>query len=312
MANPWGDDRCFYSYNRYLERTFGERLQKIPIDAGFTCPNRDGTCGTGGCTYCLNSAFNPPYCQPRKSIPQQINDGITFFANQRSQTNKCLAYFQAFSNTHDKVENLQAKYEEALSHPAVRGIVIATRPDCIDSDRLALLAWLQKRTYVALELGIESLQDRTLQRINRGHDVQCTLTALESISRHGLPVCGHLIFGLPGETPGLWFQDLEVINKLALNSIKFHQLQIIKGTQMEMDFQENRSDFHTFTFESYVSFIANYIAQLRPDIAIERLAGEVPPRFIGQQNWQGKRYYELVAAVESKLQQIGKCQGADF
>lgn len=312
MINSWGDARRFYSYNRYLERTFGERLQKIPIDAGFTCPNRDGTCGTDGCSYCLNAAFSPPYCQPRKSITQQIDDGIRFFAKQRSQANKYLAYFQAFSNTHDNIEKLQAKYEEALAHPAVLGIVIATRPDCIDSGKLELLDTLQKRAYVALELGIETLQDRTLQRINRGHDVQCTLTAIENIARFGFPLCGHLIFGLPGETPDTWFQDLKIINTLFLSSIKFHQLQIIKGTRMELDFQETPSDFHTFTFKSYVSFIAAYIAQLRPGLAIERLAGEVPPRFIGQQNWQGKRYYELVAAVEAEMEQIGSRQGTDF
>lgn len=312
MLNPWGDSRRFYTYNRYLERTFGKRLQKIPIDAGFSCPNRDGTSGTGGCSYCLNAAFNPSYCISTKSITEQLSDGLLFFAKMRSQADGCLAYFQAFSNTHGQLQSLAHKYEEALAHPNVRGIVIATRPDCIDSEKLDLLAALQQRTYVALEIGIESIHDGTLRRINRGHDVQCTLTALESIAPYGIPVCGHLIFGLPGETPDTWFQDLRTINTLPLNSVKFHQLQIIKGTQMERDFQEHRADFHTFTFDTYVAFVADYLTLLRPDIAVERLAGEVPPRFIGQPIWQGKRYYELVAAVETELKRKNKCQGADF
>jgi len=312
MTYTWGDNRRFYSYNRYLERTFGTRLQKIPIDAGFTCPNRDGTCGTGGCTYCLNAAFNPAYCQSSKSISMQINNGIAFFANQRSQSDRYLAYFQAFSNTHGDISTLKAKYSESLTNPTIGGIVIATRPDCIDTQKLDLLAALQQKTYVALEIGIETLHDATLRHINRGHDAKCTLDAINRIAQYHIPVCGHLIFGLPGENPDTWIDDLKTINHLALNSLKFHQLQIIKGTRMAMDFEENPDNFYPFTFDSYIKFISDYLAKLNPEIAIERLAGEVPPRFIQLQNWNGRRYYELVVSVESALEQTGKWQGADF
>lgn len=306
---PWGDHRRFNSYNHFSQVRFGGRVQRIPIDAGFTCPNRDGSRGTGGCTYCLNNAFNPPYCNRLSSITQQIDDGIAFYQKRRGASNNYLAYFQAYSNTYAPLDRLQTLYEEALSHLKINGLVIATRPDCIDMPLLDYLSDLQTRTYITLELGIESWHDDTLRRINRGHDAATAIQALKDIDQHNIPVGIHLIFGLPGESPDTWLNDTQIINNLPVQHIKIHQLQIIKGTPMEQDFFTHRKDFHLFTPDSYVNFVADYLERLSPDIVIDRLAGEVPPRFLAFSNWDRLRYDELVKRIEIRLKERDTWQG---
>lgn len=306
---PWGDERRFHSYNLFLRQQFGGRLQKLTIDAGFTCPNRDGRCGTGGCTYCLNAAFNPNYCTPAKSIATQLTEGMEFHRHRSRNLHGYLAYFQAFSNTYAPLEKLRALYEEALTVPGVQGLIIATRPDCLGDDVLDYLQELSARTYVSVEIGIESFRDETLGRIHRGHNSVCAIEAVERTHARGIPVGTHLIFGLPGETPEHWMEDLAIVNRLPVHDIKFHQLQILKGTQMERDFTAHPTDFHRFTFEEYLEFIVTYLEHLRPGIVIERFASEVPPRLLAVPGWKNIRYDAVLRCIEEALEHRNTWQG---
>lgn len=310
---PWGDTRRFHSYNNFLLKQFGCRPQKVAIDAGFTCPNRDGRCGTGGCTFCLNNAFNPAYCDQQKSITQQLADGVAFHQQRRnSQSKPILAYFQAYSNTYAPLEHLQALYEEALQHPDVCGIIIATRPDCLNEAILDYLEELQTKTYVTLEVGLESCNDETLHRINRGHTLDCAIKAFEQIAKHHIPVGTHLIFGFPGEQPQQWLEELSIINSLSLHNIKFHQLQIIHGTVMAAAYATHPEVYPTLTFEAYTDFMTTYLERLDPNIIVERFASEVPPRYLARPGWGGIRYDAVVKAIEEKLERNNSWQGKLF
>ncbi len=306
---PWGDTRRFNSYIRFSRSHFGKRMQRIAINGGFTCPNRDGHCSTGGCTFCSNEAFMPAYCSPQKNVTRQIDDGIAFFRKPRNEQTGYLAYFQAYTGTYAPLPVLRTRYEEALQHPAISGIVISTRPDCISEPLLCYLEDLQQHTYVQLELGIESLQERTLARINRGHNVACTLEALQHIESHNIPIGGHLIFGLPGETPEQWLKEVNIVNRLPLHDLKFHQLQIIRGTRMEEDFRLHPHDFHLFTCDDYIRFIAQYLSRLRADIVVARLASEVSSACLAVTPWQGAKYDTLVQGVEKELERLDLWQG---
>ena len=311
MTYPWGDHRRFYSYSRFLQQQFGERVQKLTLDAGFTCPNRDGTVGTGGCTYCLNDAFNPSYCTATKPVAQQIEEGIAFHRNHyHGET--YLAYFQAFSNTHAPLEQLREIYRPALEHPQVTGIIIGTRPDCVDEAKLDFFAELQRRMFVSIEYGVESCHDETLRRINRGHSFGCAADTIRRTAERGIHCAAHLIYGLPGETPEMWVDDLKEINTLPLNSVKFHQLQIIKGTAMQQDYKLNPSDFHLFTKEEYIRFIVQVTERLNPSFAIERFAGSVPPRFLFLNNWKGERYDVILHKIEKRMEELDTYQGKFF
>ena len=311
MTYPWGDHRRFYSYHRFLQQQFGERVQKLTLDAGFTCPNRNGTVGTGGCTYCLNDAFNPSYCSATKPVAQQIEEGIAFHRNHY-HGKTYLAYFQAYSNTYAPLEKLREIYRPALEHPQVTGIVIGTRPDCVDDEKLDFFAELQRRMFVSIEYGVESCHDETLRRINRGHSFECAADAIHRTAERGIHCAAHLIYGLPGETPEMWLEDLREINALPLNSVKFHQLQIIKGTAMQQDFELNPSDFHSFKKEEYIRFIVQVTERLNPAFAIERFAGSVPPRFLFVNNWTGERYDVILHKIEKRMEELDTYQGKFF
>ena len=287
---------------------FGEPVLKLPIDAGFSCPNRDGTIGTGGCTYCLNEAFSPRYCSSEKNILQQIDDGIAFHRQRGREARIYLAYFQAFSNTHAPLAKLQELYETALSHPQVKGLVIGTRPDCIDESKLDYIASLQQRAFLSIEYGIESCYDRTLQRIHRSHDFACAQRAVEQTASRGIHTGGHFIIGLPGETPEEWLNSIQLINLMPLNSIKFHQLQIIKGTALETEFKEHPEDFHRYSMDEYVELMAATVARLRADIAIERFASEVPPRYLSANPWHLCRYDTLLQSIRQRLAKEAQSQ----
>lgn len=292
-----------------MKALFGERLQKLAIDAGFTCPNRDGSKGNGGCTYCVNEAFNPSYCESTSSISEQIRLGIEFHAVRYRRANKFLAYFQPYSNTYAPLEVLEKKYEEALSYPGVVGLVLGTRPDCIDDDILRYLSSLTSKYFVQVEFGIESVYNETLQRINRCHTVEEGVDAVRKTHAMGISTGAHFIFGLPGETPEMMYKYADFISVLPLDSVKFHQLQIIKGTVMEKDYIAQPGDFHLFTLESYIDFIIEFLEKLSPEISIERFAGEVPPRYIEDHNWGLLRYDEVLRRIEKELEKRGKWQG---
>ncbi len=314
---PWGDTRRFNSYIRFSRSHFGKRMQRIAINGGFTCPNRDGHCGTGGCTFCNNEAFIPAYCIAQNSITRQIDDGITFFRNPRNEESGFLAYFQTFTGTYAPLPVLRARYEEALRHPAISGIVISTRPDCISEALLCYLEDVKRHTYVQLELGIESFQDRTLARINRGHGVACTLETLQRIDAHHIPIVGHLIFGLPGETPEQWLEEVKIVNRLPLHGLKLHQLQVIRETRLAEDFRLHPRDYHHFLYDDYIQFIAQYLSRLNPDIVIARLASEVSSTCLAVTPWQGAKYDAIVQSIEKELESRGLwqgkcCQGKDI
>jgi radical SAM protein (TIGR01212 family) len=279
------------------------------IDGGFTCPNRDGTLSRGGCTFCDNNAFHPNYSTPDKSILQQIEEGIEFHKVRYRTTSSYLAYFQSYSNTYAPLERLKVLYEEALSHPLVKGVVIGTRPDCVDDEKLDYLASLSKDNIVIVEYGVESCYNKTLERINRGHTWECAVDAIERTAQRGLMCGAHFMFGLPGESLQDMMNMAHLINTLKIDTVKFHQLQIIKGTKMEREFAERRGDFVTFTLDEYLDFFCDFLERIRPDLYIERFAGEVPPRFVNETPWGRVRNVELLRMLEQRLEERDSYQG---
>ena len=321
------DAKRYNSFVGYFRRKYGERLQKIVLDAGFTCPNRDGKVGRGGCTYCDNAAFHPSYSTAGKSLHQQMDEGIEFHKVRYRTTEHYLAYFQSFSNTYAPLERLRTLYEEALSHPSVVGIVIGTRPDCVDEAKLDYLedlahgrvleGWsrsladggVRTSPIVIVEYGIESCYDQTLKRINRGHDFETACRAVHMTASRGLDVGAHFILGLPGETRQMMLDSCTLINELPLRSVKFHQLQIVKGTRMEQEYAENPQDFERFSLDEYLDFFVDMLERLRPDLFIERFVGEVPPRFVNETPWGLIRNAELLRLLEKRLEERDSWQG---
>ncbi|MDO9580814.1 MAG: TIGR01212 family radical SAM protein, partial [Bacteroidales bacterium] len=299
---PWGHERRFNAYSNYFRTIYGARVQKVSIDAGFTCPNRDGTVGYGGCTYCNNDAFNPSYCIPAKSVSQQIEEGIEFHRRRYREAVSYLAYFQAYSNTYDSLDKLKKLYEEALSYPGVIGLIIGTRPDCIDDEKLEYLKELSMKYYLAVEYGIETCNNKTLKRINRGHSYEDAVIAVERTAALGIITGAHFIFGLPGETREEMLNQSSVISRLPLKTVKFHQLQIIKGTTMEKEFQHNPVEFELFTWEEYLDFFVRFLERLNPAFVVERFTGEAPPRFLTGEGWGKKRTDQIVNLIEKRLE----------
>lgn len=309
---PWGNERRFNAYSNYFRSRYGARIQKVSIDAGFTCPNRDGTKGTGGCTYCNNDAFNPSYCLPEKSVTRQIEEGIDFHKRRYKEATSYLAYFQAYSNTYASLQKLKELYEEALSFPGVIGLVIGTRPDSIDQEKLTYIKSLSEKYYISVEYGIESCYDKTLKRINRGHTFADAVDALEKTSELGINTGAHFILGLPGESRDEMLAQAEIISALPLKTVKFHQLQIIKGTLMEKEFLANPGDFHLFSWDEYLEFFVRFLERLSPSIVVERFTGEAPPRFLAGDGWGKKRTDQIVSLIEKRLEELDTWQGRLF
>ena len=287
-------------------------MQKISIDAGFSCPNRDGKISTGGCTFCSNAAFNPSYCRPEKTIRQQIEEGIEFHQRRYRRANKYLAYFQPFSNTYKPLEELKSIYRQALEMPEIVGIVIGTRPDLIDDGILQYLSEIQKNHYVILEYGIESVYDETLKRVNRGHDFATAEHAIRMTADYGIFCGGHFIFGLSGESKTMMLDAADIISRLPLTTVKFHQLQIFKDTKMAEEYQAHPETFHLFDLEEYIDFVIDFAEHLNPNIVIERFAGEVPPRFLVSEPWMKLRYDEVLAKIEKRMEERETWQGQLF
>ncbi len=309
---PWDNSRRFNSWSDQARKKFGTRLQKLTINAGLSCPNRDGTVGRGGCTFCNNEGFNPSYCDPQKDIKQQIDEGLAFIKKRYPRAKLYVAYFQAYSNTHAPLSHLRGIYEEALGHPDISGLVIGTRPDCVDDEKLDYLAALSKRHFIKVEYGVESCHDETLQRINRGHSYEASVKAIEATAGRGIFNGIHLIFGLPGESRQMMLEQVNRINKLPINTIKFHQLQIVKNTLMAEEYAAFSERFHLFELGEYVDFVVSFIERLRPDIAIDRLSGEVPPRLIAGMRWGNIRSDGVIGLIEKELEKRKTYQGRLF
>lgn len=298
----------YNSFSAFLDAHFPFKVQKISIDAGMTCPNRDGTKGRGGCTYCNNRTFNPAYCQPEKSVASQLEEGKQFFAGKYPDMNY-LAYFQAYTNTYADLEKLKQLYEEALSVDRVVGLVIATRPDCVSEDILDYLAELNKKTFLLVEYGIESVYDDTLVRINRGHTFEETASAVSRTARRGILVGGHIIFGLPGEVPEDMADEAALLSRLPLNTLKIHQLQLIKGTRMAQDYEQDSSQFALLdSVEAYVDLIVDFLEQLRPDMVVERFVSQSPAELLIAPKW-GLKNHEVTALVMKRMQERNTYQG---
>lgn len=306
---PWLDNRRFNSYSSYMTRTFGSRVQKISIDAGFSCPNRDGTLDTVGCTFCNNAAFNPSYCHPEKPIRQQIEEGIAFHRKRNRSASCYLAYFQAHSNTYKPLEDLKRCYRQALEVPEIQGLIIGTRPDCIDEPLLHHLNEIQKTHYVLLEYGVESVYDETLKRVHRGHDFATAERAIRLTANYGIPCGAHLIFGLPGETKAMMLEAATLLSQLPLTTVKFHQLQVFKDTLMAEEYRQHPEAFHLFDLEEYIDFVIDFTERLRPDLVIERFAGEVPPRYLASEPWMKLRYDQVLHRIEQRMEERDTWQG---
>jgi radical SAM protein (TIGR01212 family) len=306
---PWKNNRRYNSYSEYIKKIFGSRVQKIAVNAGFTCPNRDGSLGRGGCTYCNNDAFNPSYCQPHKSLSLQISEGKEFHLKRYRRANRYLVYFQPYSNTYAPLHHLKKLYGEALQQEGVAGLVIGTRPDCIDDEKLDYLQQLSENYYISVEYGVETIYNGTLETINRKHTFEQSVTAIEKTAKRGIDVGAHFIFGLPGESRKMILNSVNTVSQLPITSVKFHQLQIVKGTVMAKQYKENPEYFNLFAFDEYIDFIIKYIEKLNPAFVIERFAGEVPPRFLANEGWGKIRNDQINILIEKELEKRNTWQG---
>lgn len=322
MPELFPECKRYNTFVGYYRRQYGERLQKLVIDAGFTCPNRDGTVGRGGCSFCDNAAFHPSYSTSGKSIAEQIDEGIEFHQVRYRNTKHYLAYFQSYSNTYAPVSRLRELYLAALTHPKIVGIVIGTRPDCVDEEKLDFLAGLKageglgdwhrdgfEHPVVKVEYGIESCYDETLLRVGRGHDVAVAEKAVRMSAERGLEPGAHFILGLPGETREMLLGQCRFISSMPLHSVKFHQLQIVKGTRMEKEFAQVPQDFLRLSLPDYLDMVIDILERLRPDLYIERVAGEVPPRFVNETQWGLIRNFQILHLLDERLSERNTWQG---
>ncbi|EFL46230.1 radical SAM protein family [Prevotella disiens JCM 6334 = ATCC 29426] len=290
----------YNDFGTWIRKQLPFKVQKISVDAGFTCPNRDGRIGMGGCIFCDNKSFNPAYCSRQKSVTEQLEDGKQFFARKYPEM-KYLAYFQAYTNTYEAVDKLKALYEEALAVEDVVGIVIGTRPDCVSPELFDYLEELNQRTFLIVEYGIESCNDETLRYINRGHDFACTRRAVEETARRGIFVGGHIIMGLPGEDASESLRQAPIVSSLPLTMLKIHQMQIIKGTKLAKLYAER--PFHLYTVEEYIDLITQYIQLLRKDLVLERFVTQSPSDMLIAPKW-GLKNYEFTNLLNNKLKAL--------
>ena len=298
----------YLDYSSFIKSTFGERVQKISLDIGFSCPNRDGSKGFGGCTYCNNNTFNPDYCEPTKSIQEQLEQGISFFS-EKYKAQKYLAYFQAYTNTYSDFESLKQLYDEALNVEGVIGLVIGTRPDCISEEIIDYLSFLSKKHFISLEFGVESTLNKTLLQVNRCHTFEETKATYELCKNKGFHIGAHLIIGLPGETKQELLNHAIEISKLPIDTLKLHHLQIVKNSVMAVQYKRNPENFNLFSSEDYIDFITEFIGNLRPDIIIERFISETPKELLIAPKWNNLKNFEVVAKIDKKLVEKNTWQG---
>lgn len=301
----------YNDFSSFIRRKFNGRVQKVSIDAGFTCPNKDGTKGLGGCTYCNNNTFNPDYCKPIKPIKQQIDEGIEFFS-KKYKIQKYFAYFQAFTNTYAPLADLRKMYEEALAHEDVIGLVIATRPDCIKNEVMDYLEELAKAgNFIKLEFGLESTKNETLEAINRCQTHEEAIDAFKRADGRGLHLGGHLILGLPGETKEDMLNHAKRVSKLPINTLKIHHLQIVKHTMMAVQFKKNPEMFTFMELEEYIDLVVDFMELLKPEIIVERFFSESPERMLIHPKY-GLKNFEVKHLVEKRLEERNAMQGRLF
>lgn len=302
--------KSYREFGDFLRTLFPTKVQKISLNAGFTCPNRDGTKGWGGCTYCNNQTFSPDYCQTEKSVSEQLEEGIRFFSRKYPEM-KYLAYFQAYTNTYDAFERLREKYEEALQHPEVVGLIVGTRPDCMPEALLDYFTELSKTHFVMIEYGMESTLDRTLQRINRGHTEAESETAVRRTAERGIYTGAHLILGLPGESREEILHHAEVLSSLPLTTLKLHQLQLIRHTRMAREYAEQPEAFHLYTADEYIELVIDFLERLNPSIIVERFVSQSPKELLIAPDW-GLKNYEFTAKVLKRIAERRTWQGRLF
>ena len=295
----------YNDFGAWLRSHFPYKVQKISVDAGFTCPNRDGRIGRGGCTFCDNNTFNPSYCNKNSSIREQLETGKKFFARKYPKM-KYLAYFQAYTNTYAPLDTLKRMYEEALGTENVVGIVIGTRPDCVNKELLDYLGSLSQQVFVSVEYGIESTNDTTLKNINRGHSFDCTRRAISETAARGITVGGHIILGLPGEDTQESLRQASIISQTELDILKIHQLQIIRGTRLEREYSEH--PFHLYTPEEYIGLLTEYIRRLRPNIVLDRFTSQSPADMLVAPRW-GLKNHEFADRLANHMRAVGAYQG---
>ena len=305
-------ERPYRSYAEWFREQLGGRVQKLSLDAGFNCPNRDGSLSYGGCTFCLNEAFTPSYCRGDKPIRQQIEEGISFHKWRYRKAARYVAYFQAYSNTYAPLAVLEERYREALSHPEVVGLVVGTRPDTVDDQKLDLLASLGRDRFVAVEYGVESTCEESLKRINRGHTFAQAREAIEATAARGLHVGAHFILGLPGESGQFLIDQTATINSLPLQTVKFHQLQLFRGTAMAAEYDRHPSRFRFWSLEEYLDLMVEIFSRLRPDLIVERFASEAPPRYHHGPNWGLVRNEQLWQMLEKRFSEKKSYQGEKY
>lgn len=298
---------AYNDFSTFLRKYFDCKVQKISLNAGFTCPNRDGVKGKGGCTYCNNQTFNPEYCKTEKSVKEQLEEGRLFFSRKYPEM-KYLAYFQAYTNTYSELEELKRKYEDALSVDGVVGLVIGTRPDCMPDALLDYLEELNKRTFLLVEYGIESTNDDTLRRINRGHTYADTVDAVKRTAARGILTGGHVILGLPGEAHDDIVSQAARLSELPLTTLKLHQLQLIRGTKMAHEFEQHPEEFHLYEVDEYIDLVIDYVEQLRPDMVLERFVSQSPKELLIAPDW-GLKNYEFTERVKKRMRERDAYQG---
>jgi len=307
----FNSNKRYNNYTAFIRETFGERVQKISLNTGFTCPNRDGSKGIGGCTYCNNNTFSPNYTKASKSIKQQLDEGIAFFS-KKYKSQKYLAYFQSYTNTYADYDLVKTLYRTAIEHPDVVGLVIGTRPDCINENIINYLSEISKKYFVSLEFGVESTLDKTLLEINRCHTYQETIDAYEMAKNKGLHLGAHIIMGLPGESREEILNHARIISKLPIKTLKLHHLQIVKHTMMAIQYKNNPDRFNLFDSEEYIDFITEFIALVRPDIILERFISESPQNLLVAPKWNGLKNFEIVDKIDKKLKEKNLWQGKNY
>lgn len=301
-------DSRFSTFGAYVKRRFGETVYKVNIDAGFTCPNRDGTAGYGGCIYCNNDSFRPSSCRAVMPVAEQIEKGISYLS-RRYGAKKFIAYFQPYSNTYAEVKTLKALYEEALKNPSVAGLAIGTRPDCVDDEKIELLSGLAKDHFVLVEYGLQSIHDRTLEFINRGHDYDTFLKAIDVTSRAGIETGAHLIVGFPTETREEMLAMAGEISRLPIGFLKIHQLQVVKGTLLAKLFEEK--PFHVFGYTEYLDFVVEFIERLHPRIVLQRTFATAPDDILIAPKW-GYSRQQIIRGIEEHFEKKDARQGRLF